>query len=390
MILEILFFCSVYFIIHTYVFYPLLVDIIGKKKIANTYIYSPTDELPTIDVIIAAYNEDAVIEEKLRSIYNTTYPNEKIKVYVGSDSSTDTTDDIVQRLAKELPNLTLTRFEARTGKAGIINQLTKKATSEVFVLTDANVIFESTTLFQLTKHFKNPAIKIVGAHTLYKEINQTDGIALQEDTYLNIENSIKINEGNIWGASMGVEGSCYAIRKEEYSIVPPNFIVDDFFITMEVLKNGGKVIFEKEAICYESAVNDPKIEFKRKVRISSGNFQNLNYFKSVLLKPFKGYAFAYWSHKVLRWLTPFFILIALISNFLLINSAPIYLYLFIGQLCLFLLPIIDLLFKRLGLNIQLLRYIAHFYYMNIALLFGFYQYAKGIHTNVWHRTERKK
>lgn len=389
MILEILFFCSVYFIVHTYVFYPVLVDIIGKKRIANKAIYTQQDKLPNLAILIAAYNEETVIEDKIRSIYNTSYPLDKIKVYVGSDSSTDNTDVIVNQLSTEYSSLSLKRFEARTGKAGIINQLAEIADSELFILTDANVNFEPTTLFELVKHFKNQKIKIVGANTLYREINHTDGIALQEDTYLNIENIIKINEGNIWGASMGVEGSCYAIRKEEYTTVPKAFIVDDFFITMEVLKKGGKVIFEKNAICYESVVNDPKIEFKRKVRISSGNFQNLNYFKSILINPFKGYSFAYWSHKVFRWLTPFFILTAFISNIALLNNAPIYQYLFIGQLCLFLLPIIDFVLKSVGVNIQFLRYVAHFYYMNIALLIGFYQYAKGINSNVWHRTERK-
>jgi cellulose synthase/poly-beta-1,6-N-acetylglucosamine synthase-like glycosyltransferase len=152
----------------------------------------------------------------------------------------------------------------------------------VLILTDANVYFEPDTIFELTKHYKNPAIGLVGALILNTNVKKT-GISYQEKTYLSLENKIKFAEGVLGGAMIGAFGGAFSIRRDVYKPVPPKFIVDDFYITMQVLAQGKQAILEPSAVVYEDVANVPAEEFRRKVRISTGNFQNLREFRGLLI-----------------------------------------------------------------------------------------------------------
>ena len=187
---------------------------------------------------------------------------------------------------------------------------------------------------------------------------------------------------------MGAEGGCYAIRKEYYAPVPPKFFMDDFYITMNVLERKGKVLFEPDAVCNEDVPTQADEEFKRKVRISIGNFQNLNRYKTMLFPFWKGVGFAFLSHKVLRWCTPFFLIAAFILCIVLSQYNMLFVILLVGQLLLFLSPVFDKLFSTMGLRLVLLKYTGHFYLMNLALLNGFYKYISGIDSNIWQPTKR--
>jgi cellulose synthase/poly-beta-1,6-N-acetylglucosamine synthase-like glycosyltransferase len=139
-----------------------------------------------------------------------------------------------------------------------------------------------------------------------------DGISHQEKTYISAEVASKNAESLLWGTMMGPFGGCFALRKKLWEKIPSHFLVDDFFINMLVLQKGFKSINEPNAIVFEDVSNDLSDEFRRKIRISSGNFQNLFHYKHLLFD-FSWIAFSFFSHKVLRWLTPFFIL-SIISN----------------------------------------------------------------------------
>ena len=184
---------------------------------------------------------------------------------------------------------------------------------------------------------------------------------------------------------MGAEGGCYAIRKENFSPVPKNFYMDDFYITLNVIEQGKQIVFDKEAVCNEDVPTQAQEEFKRKVRISIGNFQNLIRYKSLLWK-FNGISFAFWSHKVLRWLTPFLLMICFSTSFILMFHERWFVFLFAVQLFGFFTPVIDWL---LNVNFSLLRFVSHFYLMNLALLKGFIIYIKGVDSNVWQPTKRE-
>ena len=370
-------------ILHTYVFYPLFMILIYRNSNHNQLLFYSDYELPSIAILIAAYNEEKVIEKKILSVFNTNYPSSKLKVFIGSDASTDRTDQIISNLTNTYSNLEFIKFKGRVGKISIINHLQSLCDESVLILSDANVIFKQNTIFELVKYFKDSNVGLVSANII-KESSNNDGISYQEKKYLNFENKIKASESYAFNFIMGAEGGCYAIRNNLFSKVPSNFIVDDFFITMQVLERKNYALLNNLAICIEDVTTDISSEYRRKVRISSGNFQNLFFFKHLLFD-FSSICFAFWSHKVLRWLTPFFIFICLFSSVFLIPYHKFFIWISCIQLLLLLFPLFNYFFK---FNNVFLKFIAHFYLMNFALFEGFIKFIKGIKSSIWEPINR--
>ena len=382
LLFQILFFLSAYAVFHTYVVYPFLLAIFSKNKNNKNNIQFQTNvDLPEIAVICAAYNEETVITQKIESIFNTSYPQEKITFYIGTDACTDNTVALIKNQQKNYPSLKLIEFTERTGKINIINKLCFLAEPSVFIMTDANVFFKENTLLNLVKHFKDPSVKMVCGNITKRALN-TEAVTKNELQYLNFENFLKNAESTLWNIVIGAEGGCYAVRKENYMHVPPHFIADDFFITCHVLSSKGKILFENEAIAFEDTTSNTKGEFKRKTRIATGNFQNLIYFKN-LLNPFSKTGFAFLSHKVLRWLTPFFFLINCICCFFLLNTYRLFEYIFFLELFLLMVPSLNNILIRTGIKLKFLLSISHFIVMNMALFIGFIRYCKGVTSSVW-------
>lgn len=382
-LLIIILICSSLLILHTYVFYPLLMILIYRNSNHNQLLFYSDDELPSIAILIAAYNEEKVIEKKILSVFNTNYPSSKLKVFIGSDASTDRTDEIISNLTNTYSNIEFIKFKGRVGKISIINHLQSLCDEPVLILSDANVIFKQNTIFELVKYFKDSNVGLVSANII-KESSNNDGISYQEKKYLNFENKIKASESYAFNFIMGAEGGCYAIRNNLFSKVPSNFIVDDFFITMQVLERKNYALLNNLAICIEDVTTDISSEYRRKVRISSGNFQNLFFFKHLLFD-FSSICFAFWSHKVLRWLTPFFIFICLFSSVFLIPYHKFFIWISCIQLVLLLFPLFNYFFK---FNNVFLKFIAHFYLMNFALFEGFIKFIKGIKSSIWEPINR--
>ena len=382
-LLIIILICSSLLILHTYVFYPLFMILIYRNSNHNQLLFYSDHELPSIAILIAAHNEEKVIEKKILSVFNTNYPSSKLKVFIGSDASTDRTDEIISNLTNTHSNIEFIKFKGRVGKISIINHLQSLCDEPVLILSDANVIFKQNTIFELVKYFKDSNVGLVSANII-KESSNNDGISYQEKKYLNFENKIKASESYAFNFIMGAEGGCYAIRNNLFSKVPSNFIVDDFFITMQVLERKNYALLNNLAICIEDVTTDISSEYRRKVRISSGNFQNLFFFKHLLFD-FSSICFAFWSHKVLRWLTPFFIFICLFSSVFLIPYHKFFIWISCIQLVLLLFPLFNYFFK---FNNVFLKFIAHFYLMNFALFEGFIKFIKGIKSSIWEPINR--
>ncbi len=370
-------------ILHTYVFYPLFMILIYRNSNHNQLLFYSDDELPSIAILIAAHNEEKVIEKKILSVFNTNYPSSKLKIFIGSDASTDRTDQIISNLTNTYSNIEFIKFKGRVGKISIINHLQSLCDEPVLILSDANVIFKQNTIFELVKYFKDSNVGLVSANII-KESSNNDGISYQEKKYLNFENKIKASESYAFNFIMGAEGGCYAIRNNLFSKVPSNFIVDDFFITMQVLERKNYALLNNLAVCIEDVTTDISSEYRRKVRISSGNFQNLFFFKHLLFD-FSSICFAFWSHKVLRWLTPFFIFICLFSSVFLIPYHKFFIWIACIQLLFLLFPLFNYFFK---FNNVFLKFIAHFYLMNFALFEGFIKFIKGIKSSIWEPINR--
>ncbi len=387
-IYQIVFCVTALAVLHTYIFYGLFLYFFSSgKKNKNILTYLSTDEHPEIAVICAAYNEEKVIEEKINSTFNTTYPKEKITFYIGTDACTDSTVAIIKKIQLSYPNLKLAEFTTRTGKIGIINKLCTEAPASLLVMTDANVFFKPDTFFELAKHFKNPEVHMVCGNVIKRPLNK-ETVTQNELHYMNFENSLKYAESKQWQIVMGAEGGCYALRKDSFKKVPSNFNVDDFFITCLVLRSKKQILFEPDALVYEDVASTTKNEFTRKARIATGNFQNLFYFKDLLYKFWGKIGFAFLSHKVLRWLTPFFFLLNYICCVMLIKTNVVFEILFFIQLFLLVLPLLNYLLVLIKIRINPLISISHFMIMNAALFVGFIRFSKGVGSSVWQPVDR--
>lgn len=379
------------FMFHSYVLYPFLLKLLAMGKKQNDVVYlADNTDLPEVYVVFAVYNEERVIREKLESVFKTSYPLNKLQVYIGSDNSTDNTNIIVDEFAAKFDQLHFYKFEGRNGKSKVINNLMtvlleRKATGAL-VFTDANVMFTPDTIYHLVKHFKKEDIGQVGANIQNKGVSP-DGISHQEKSYIQRENQLKYLEGLNWGSMVGAFGACYAMRMNLWTDIPPNYLMEDFYLSMSLLAKGKKSILEQQAICYEDVSNEVDEEYKRKTRIQAGNFQNLSVYWPLLFR-FNAVAFCFFSHKVIRWFGPMLILLAYVGNALLLLYHPFYILTFIIQNILLLSPVIDRAMKRINVNIRLLRFASYFIMMNIALIKGFQMYRAGVKTSVWNPTKR--
>lgn len=398
LLIMILFVLCAALLVHNYVVYPLLMRRVVRGRRLPDERFLEDDELPEVGVLMSAYNEESVLDRTVRSILASDYPAGKLRLWIGSDGSTDRTHEIVEQIQKDHPELHLTIFGGRNGKIRIINALVEPARQmferpekALFVLCDANVRWSPHALRRLASHFKRGDVGLV-APVVQDSQREHEGIGDEEEAYVGLENAVKFAEGVLWGKMMGAFGACYAIRASEFVPVPEHFIVDDYFQTMSVLERGEKAIVEPAAVCYESVSTDISEEFRRKRRIACGNFQNMRRFWSYYL-PWNGgldAAFAFWSHKGLRWVGPILLLGLVASTAALATMHPFFLMVFAGILASLAAAAIDrwLESRAPKLHWKPLRFLRYFWVMNAALFLGLLDHLSGEKNSVWEPTKR--
>lgn len=389
MIAEVLLWVSLGLLFYSYALYPLLMQGIAGKKNLDFKAYSK-EELPEVAILFSAFNEQSVIEGKLNSTLNTYYPSDKLHVWVGSDASTDKTNEIVNEFIQQHASVKLIAAEKRAGKSAVLNKLVASLSSsdaEVLIFTDANVLFDPDTIYELVKYFKDEKIGLVAASVKSKHVYSA-GISTEETSYILRENAIKYYESVNWGTMMGAFGAGYAIRKNCFATIPPKFLMEDFFESMHVLTKKYKAVQNPKAICYEDASVDLTEEYKRKVRINVGNFQNLFYYKGFLNLFFTPVFFTFFSHKLIRWAGPFLFIAAFTANCFLFNTNVFYSILLILQLLLLISPALQWIADKLHFSITLLRAASYFYVMNFAMLIGTIKFFTKSEKGIWTPTKR--
>jgi len=372
--------------VNTYFLYPILIWFLSKlkstpqKKIEN---YSPA-----VSILISAYNEEKVIEKRVKNLLSQNYDKNLIEIIVGSDCSTDKTNEILSRLVTEFPQVKVFLFNERKGKAGVLNDLYKFASNDILIFTDANTEFESNAIRNLVKHFQDPSIGGVSGRLVLieKKIHQKKGV--EEKKYWEYETFIKKSEGDL-GILIGANGGIFAIRKSLFSEIPTDKpVTDDFYLSLSVIKKGYKFIYESLAIGFEEVAKDLSSEFNRKIRFAATNFQTITFFKSLLLNKNLILSYAFWSHKILRWFLPQVMLVVFVINIFLIPADNVYLVTFLIQLLFYLLALIGYLFNILKVRFGLLSLLFYFLMTNIALLGGFIRFLRKKHSVIWQSTAR--
>lgn len=386
-ILFILFVVCLVAPVFSYVIFPWLMKRRASLITVTKNNYDSITDWPAVTVVFSVFNEEKVIKRKLESILNSDYPKDKLQILIGSDNSTDATHQIIEEFIVKHSTITLIKKESRHGKLKIINELIDLTNTEHLIFTDANVFFEPITVKALVYDLLAKDAKLVCGN-ISKFSPKNEGISKQEIFYMNFENQLKHHESLVYDFCVGVEGGCYAIKKEWFVKVPDGFLMDDFFITLDVISKKGKVLFEQEAVCYEDVNDAPMIEFKRKIRISLGNFRNLKYYKHLLFPIYKGFGFAFFSHKVLRWLTPFALIISFLLSFMLAFYFPFFILISFAYSLSVILPVMTIFLEMIKVKIPIINSLGHFILMNFALLLGYFKFISASHESAWEPPKR--
>ena len=367
------FFICLLWITIPYLWYPLWqLAFPGKAMEIN----KPTS-FPKLSVVFAAYNERSIIEEKIRSIFASHYPQYLIEVWIGSDLSDDGQDDIIRALQKEFPGLNLHINAQRSGKSATINRLVELCAGEIIVATDANIIFDENTLVELAGPIITSQATAVAGTLTYGKAKTAGTTATTERKYLTIENKIRKSESQKYGFCLGMEGGLYSMRKSAWQPIPPHTFMEDFFQTVQLIQNDHRIFYSDTALGYEDVSTSLQEEFKRKKRISIGNYQNLKRFRGLLMKKVHPFGWVFLFHKILRWTAPQAMLIGAIALAFTPFALPTFAS--IGALVL-----LELLFYR-GAGP-----LVYFYAMNLAMLQGYLTYLQGVSSSVWQPTKRNQ
>lgn len=380
---SVLFCCCAGVIVYSYLGYPLLLYFlsIGRKRKPG---FTPGEE-PSVSIIIAAYNEEAVIELKLKNTLALDYPSSKLQIIVAAQGSTDDTSTV----ATSFGNVLVLHEKERKGKAAAINEAIKHAVHPVVVLTDANTLLSVETL----KHLIAPFTDVkTGAVAGEKKVISVDGTAVSgEGLYWKYESWLKQQETRFYTV-VGAAGELFALRKELFVPVPEQTITDDFFISVNINFQHKKVQYAANAVSTETASVSLKDEWKRKVRIAAGGFQSL-FLLSKALNPLRYplLAFQFFSHRVLRWVfcAPAFIFL-LISNgaILFQESTRLFTLFMLLQISFYLCAMIGWQLAKNNRSFFLFNIPFYIVFMHTAMLAGIVRYANGQQSVLWEKAKR--
>jgi len=385
--MEAVFWILAFIVLYTYFGYPILLKVLSLNKKQSKY---KNENVVKVTLIIAAHNEEEVIGEKIENSLSLNYPKDKLEIIVASDASTDRTNEIVLEYANQ--GMILNLQEEHKGKSAILNDtVLRTARGEIVVFTDATTFLKPDALKKLARNFANFKIGAVCTRLIF--VNQEDSsISRTEGIYWRYEEFLRRKESEI-GILPFVSGAFYGIRKHLYTPVRED-LPDDSISPLSVYKKGYQVVFEEEAVAYETMASTVGGEFRIKSRGVTRELGAILSFKE-LLNPFK-YPLLSWvlfSHRLLRWSVGFFLVFIFALNVFLLDK-PVYLALFLTQVIFYLFASIGFLLESYRLlttntNNQLLQakriFSVPFYYciVNFAALCGIIQFLLGKKKAVW-------
>jgi cellulose synthase/poly-beta-1,6-N-acetylglucosamine synthase-like glycosyltransferase len=375
-------------VVYTYFLYPVLLFFLySLSQVRRDWHYllgrrnrraplPATEQLPAVTLIVPAHNEQVHLPDKIENLRQIPFPSGKGEIIFVSDGSTDGTNQILQKLCDS--NVKTIFLPVRRGKANALNIGVSRASHDILIVSDASTLFATDAVKNLVRHFSDPTVGVVcGAlqfvHTA--ESQQTEGF------YWKYESMLRLMEARL-GATLTASGAIFAFRREAYCPLAPGTIIEDFLVPLNARKRGYSVVYDPEAVATDFAAASVAGEFTRRVRLAVGSFRSLGELIALPLRGFTGAAF--YSHKLLRWITPF-LLIGMLASSCLLASHSVYRAVLVIQVFLYLWALMGFLFQH---RLKRVRFglLGYFWLaMNVAFLVGFWRFLFGHGDAAWQR-----
>lgn len=376
--IELIFWFSFFTIFYSYAGYPLLLFILCffyKKKIHKNNI------TPQVSLVISAYNEETIISNKIINSKALIYPKDLLEIIVISDASEDKTDEIVG----DFSGVKLLRIEGRLGKSECLNHAIPTAKGDIIVFSDANSMYAPNTLIDLVKNFADPAIGFVTGYTKYKKSISGSDVVHSVGLYSLLEKTLKVFESRI-GSCVGADGAIFAIRKSLYPTLNSGDI-NDFVIPLKIVERKFRGILDDNVYCTEETSFDGQGEFRRQARITNRTLRALNNNRK-MLNPFLTGLFSLKliSHKLCKICVPFFLLLILLSNFLLFPKNDFYKTILGIQVGLHICTFINWQLFGNHILFKIPTVVRMFIIVNLAILMGWYTFLAGHEYKTWAKS----
>lgn len=327
--MKALFWIAACAVLYVYAGYPLLLRVLAARYRRDV---RRGEVEPTVTLLISAYNEDAVIREKLLNSLDLDYARDRLEIVVVSDCSTDRTDQIAAEFADR--GVVLRRMSQRLGKTRGLNEAVARVRGEVLVFSDANALYRRDAIRKLVRNFSDPEVGCVTGESRYAGAGRS-AVGRQEHAYWDYERLMKIHETSL-GSMVGGDGAIFAVRRSLYEPLDATDI-NDFVTPLQIVKRGYRCVYEPEAICDEQGTLRYDEEFRRKARIVNRSVFALRKLKGLLNPAAHGwFAVELLSHKVLRWGMPVWLVALFVASASLPGEGVLYRAAFYGQVLFYL------------------------------------------------------
>ncbi|OQY96105.1 MAG: hypothetical protein B6D37_03065 [Sphingobacteriales bacterium UTBCD1] len=384
-----IFWISLFLLTYCYTGYAGFLFLFNKfRRIFNKKSFSENnEETPSVTLIVAVYNESAILEKKIQNTFAIKYPKDKLELIFVDDGSTDDSSAIIANY----PEIGLIYHNSRKGKAAALQSAMKQVRTPVVIFCDANSILNDQCIQKIVPHYNHPLIGGVAGEK--KVLGQAAGSAVgeMEGFYWKYESFLKRQEADFF-TTVGAAGELFSIRTSLFRMTEVDIITDDFLISMQVCLQGYRIAYEPGAYSTETPSASIREETKRKVRIAAGAYQSIGYSKGLfnfIRHPLL--SFQYFSHRLLRWvLCPFLLPILLVSNMIIVWASDNELYrLFLyGQLLFYLMAAAGWLLIRSGRKGKIVTAPFYFVFMNTCLVRGLFIFLNEKHTVLWQKAMR--
>ena len=371
--MQYLFWLLILIIFFIYIGYPIFLGILSYKRIQNRI---KKEYFPSVTLIIAAHNEEQVIENKIESVLSQDYPKDKLQIVVASDASTDRTNQIVRYYSQR--GIELYDQKEHKGKSAALNYAVQNiARGEIIVFNDATTLIERDAIRKITSYFSDDKIGAVAGKLIFKNSAEST-ITENYSLYWRYEEFLRESESKI-GYLPFVSGAFYAVRKRLYTPVAEN-LPDDSVSPLGVYKQGFTVAYAKDAVAYEAGAQDAGGEFRIKTRGVVRELSSILHFRG-LLNPFKypALSLVLISHRLLRWSAPIFLIALFLANIGLLGN-PLYMAFFWMQISFYLLALCGLFIRK---KIRIVGLPFYFSLVNIAALWGIIKFLSGRKVATW-------